>query len=135
MCAALMNDSAVDVEVMGQGSSPWCGAALKQPRHTDKFKETCSVSWRRQHWRRVHTIEEEISIKMEKTRKEGQSGWNRCRDRREDKKEKKKWETIGLFGVIQTTRGKVEVLRRAGEETGGDELLRPSPSIPRSQGQ
>lgn len=68
-------------------------------------------------------------------RKEGQSGWNRCRDRREDKKEKKKWETIGLFGVIQTTRGKVEVWRRAREETGGDELPCPSPSIPRSQGQ
>lgn len=35
---ALINGSVVNVEVGGQGSEPWCGAALKLPRHTDKFK-------------------------------------------------------------------------------------------------
>lgn len=34
-----MNGSMVDVEIGGQGSEPWCGAALKVPRHTDTFKE------------------------------------------------------------------------------------------------
>lgn len=43
MCAPLMNDSTVDVEVMGQRSVHCRGAALKLPRHTDIFKETRSV--------------------------------------------------------------------------------------------
>lgn len=38
-----MNDSTVDVEVVGQRSVHWRGAALKLPKHTDKFKETRSA--------------------------------------------------------------------------------------------
>lgn len=49
-------------------------------------------------------------------------------------REMKKWEPIGLDGVIQMTRGKAEGWRREGEETGGDGSLRP-PSLPCSQGQ
>lgn len=46
MYAPLMNDSTVDVEVLGQRSVHWRGAALKPPKHTDKFKETRSAPLR-----------------------------------------------------------------------------------------
>lgn len=32
VCAALMNGSVVDVEIGGQGSEPWRGAALELPK-------------------------------------------------------------------------------------------------------
>lgn len=35
VCAALMNGFMLDVEIRGQGSEPWCRAALKLPLHTD----------------------------------------------------------------------------------------------------
>lgn len=46
----------------------------------------------------------------------------------------KKWETIGLDGVIQMTRETAEGWKREWEETGGDGSLRPL-SLPCSQGQ
>lgn len=42
----------------------------------------------------------------------------------------KKWETIGLDGVIQMTREKAEGWKREGGETGGDGSLRAPLSLP-----
>lgn len=39
VCAALMNGSVVNVEIRGQGSERWCGAAFNLPGHTDKFRD------------------------------------------------------------------------------------------------
>ena len=33
-----MNGFVLDVEIRGQGSEPWCRAALKSHRHTDALK-------------------------------------------------------------------------------------------------